>query len=77
MTPSPKKWLCPPKIFFPFSPKMLLFPKKLLDKKIFKTSFPIKKVIFFLVARRLLPFKRDLGPRNGVFAVFSENYSFC
>ncbi len=51
--------------FFPLSPKILLFSKKLLNDKIFETSFPIKKFIFILVSRRLLSFKRDLGPRNG------------
>ncbi len=74
MTPS-KKWSCSPKIFSPLSPKILLFSKKFLNDKIFETSFPIKKFIFILVARRLLSFKRDLGPRNG-FDVFSENYTF-
>ncbi len=49
----------------PFSPKMLLSLKKLLDEKIFKISFSIKKVIFIFVARHPLPFKRDLDPRNG------------
>ncbi len=71
MTPSPKKWSCPHKIFSPFSPKILLFSKKLLNDEIFETSFPIKKVILVLVARRLLSFKRDLGPRNS-FLAFSQ-----
>ncbi len=71
MTPSPKKWSCPPKIFSPLSPKILFFSKKLLSDKIFETSFLIKRFIFILVARRLLSFKRDLGPRNG-FLAFSQ-----
>ncbi len=37
MTPSPKKLSCPPKIFSPLSPKILLFSKKLLNYKIFET----------------------------------------
>ncbi len=35
---------------------MLLFLKKLLNEKVFKTSFPIKGVIFIFVAKCLLPF---------------------
>ncbi len=54
---------------------MFLFSEKLLNEKIFKTSFPIKKAVFIFVAGRLLPFKRDSGPRNYGFAVFSENTS--
>ncbi len=79
MTPSPKKWLCPPKIFSLVSPKILLFSKKLLKDKILKISFPIKKIIFILVARRILFFKRHLGLRNGFLAfspkitIFWEN----
>ncbi len=57
--------------FSRFSLKIQLFSKKLLNEKILKTSFPIKKVIFIFVARRLLPFKRDLGPKNG-FLAFSQ-----
>ncbi len=56
--------------------EQLLFSKKLLNEKIFETSFPIKKVIFIFVVRRLLPFKRDSAPRNGFYAVFSENIAF-
>ncbi len=70
MTPS-NKLSCPPKIFPPLSLKILLFSKKLLNDKIFETSFLIKKVIFILVARRLLSFKRDSSPRNG-FLAFSQ-----
>ncbi len=40
-----------PKIFFPIFSKNVGFLKKLLDDKIFKTSFPIKKVILIFVAR--------------------------
>ncbi len=57
--------------FYPFSPKMLLFSKKLLNEKIFKTSFPIKKIIFIFIAGRVLPFKRDLGPKSS-FLPFSQ-----
>ncbi len=45
--------------------------EKVLNDKIFETSFPIKKVIFILVARCLLSFKSDFGPRNG-FLSFSQ-----
>ncbi len=50
---------------------MLLFSKKLLDEKIFKTSFPIKKIIFIFVARHLFPSKETWPPRNG-FLPFSQ-----
>ncbi len=80
---TPLRWLLlkngyvPQKFFSPFSPKMLLFSKKLLNEKIFKTSFPIKKVIFIFVSRRPIPFKRDLAPRNGfLLFFFSRKYSF-
>ncbi len=60
-----------PPEFFSFSPKMLLFLKKLFDEKLFKTAFPIKRIIFIFVARHLLLFKRDLDPRNG-FLLLSQ-----
>ncbi len=65
----------PPKFFSPFSPKILLFSKKLLNEKLIKTKFPIKKVIFIFVARRFLPSKKDLGPRNN-FLPFSQKITF-
>ncbi len=65
----------PQKIFFPISPKMLLFSKKLLDEKIFKTSFRIKRYIHF---QRQMPLsvQKRLGPQKRVFAVFSEDKAF-
>ncbi len=63
--------ITPQTIFSPFSPKMLLSSKKLLNEKIFKPPFPIKKVIFIFVARRVLPFKRDSDPRHS-FLSFSQ-----
>ncbi len=57
----------PKNLFSTFSPNMLLFLKKLLDEKIFKTLFPIKKVIFIFVVRR--PFPSD---ENGFLPVFSK-----
>ncbi len=71
MTPS-KKLSFPLKIFSPFSPKILLFSRKLLNKKIFNTSFPIKKIIFIFVATRLFPLKRYLGPRNSFMPFFQK-----
>ncbi len=62
--------------FPPFSPKMLLFLEKLLNKKIIKTSFPIKKGYIHFHRGRSLPFKRDLVPINCGFGVFSENTAF-
>ncbi len=75
MTPSPKKLSCPPKIFLLFFQKMLFSSKKLLDEKIFQTTFPMKKVIFIFITRRPLSFKRDLVPRNILYH-FLEKYSF-
>ncbi len=61
-----------PKHLFPhFLQKYCFFRKKLLEEEILKTSFPIKKVIFIFVARRPLPFKRDLVPQNS-FLPFSQ-----
>ncbi len=61
-----------PEIFFPpFSQKMLLFSKKLLDEKYSKPHSPLKKVILIFITKRTLRFKRDLGPRNG-FLPFSQ-----
>ncbi len=72
MVPSPKKWSCTLKNFFThFLRKCGFFQKKLLNIKMFNTSFPIKKVIFIFVARRSLLFKRNFGPRNG-FLPFSQ-----
>ncbi len=65
-----------PKIFFSIFNKNVVFSEKLLNEKIFQTSFPIKKIIFIFVAERPLPFKRDLGRRNCGFAIFSENTAF-
>ncbi len=63
---------CHQKIFFTIFSKKVAFLKKLWDDKIFKTLFPIKKrVIFVLVARRPLPFKRNLGSKNS-FLAFSH-----
>ncbi len=50
---------------------MLLFTKKWLAEKIFKTSFSVKKVILIFVAGCFFPFKRDLAPRSG-FLPFSR-----
>ncbi len=63
--------LPPKKFFFHFLQKYCFLQKKLLDEKIFKTSFPIKKVVFIFVAKRPLCFKRDLDSRNG-FLAFSQ-----
>ncbi len=78
MTPSPKKWSCPPKIFSLLSLKILFFLKQLLNDKIFEIFFPIKKVIFIIVARRLVVplLHKRLGPQKRFSDVFSENYPF-
>ncbi len=40
-------------------------------KEYSEPHFPLKKVVFIFLARRPLPFKRDLRPRNG-FPLFSQ-----
>ncbi len=61
-----------PQIFFPiFSKNIAFFEKIVLWKNIQNLISHKKKVIFIFVARRLLSFKRDLGPRNG-FLAFSQ-----
>ncbi len=53
---------------------MLLSSKKLLDEKIFKTSFPMENIILIFIARCPRPFKRNLAPQNS-FSFFSWKYS--
>ncbi len=65
------------KIFFtPFSPRKLLFSKKLLNKKIFKTSFTIRKVIFIFVARPPPSLQKRLRLQKWFFTVSSKNTGF-
>ncbi len=61
--------------FFPVVSKNIAFSKKLLNYKIFETSFPIEKFIYILVARRL-PLQKRRGPQKRFSGVFSENYTF-
>ncbi len=55
--------MSPKKSFSPFSPKMLLFARKLLNGKIFKTSFLIKKdyTRIYFCRQKPLRFKRGLS----------------
>ncbi len=65
-----------PKIFFSeFSWKIPLSSKKRLDEKIFKISFPIKKVIFIFIARCPFPSKGTWPPKI-VFHFFLGKYNF-
>ncbi len=57
-------------VFPHFLGKCYIYRKKLLDEKIFKTTFSIKKVKLIFVTRRPLPFKKDLAPKNS-FLLFS------
>ncbi len=54
---------------------MLLFSQKLLKGKIFKTLFPVKKIIHF---RRQTPpsLQKRFGPPNGFLFFFLENTAF-
>ncbi len=76
MTPPPKKWSSPLKFFPPFSTKMLLFSKKLLDEKLFETSFSIKKVILIFVARYPPFSSKETWAPETVFCHFLKKYSF-
>ncbi len=66
------KMVMPAKYFFPyFLQNCSFFRKKLLDEKIFKTSFPIKKVIFIFVDGHSFPSKETWPPET-VFLPFSQ-----
>ncbi len=54
-----------------FSKNVAFFPKRLLDEKIFKTSFSIKKGNIHFRRRTPFPFKIDLVTRNS-FLPFSQ-----
>ncbi len=71
MNPSPKKWLCSPKLFFAIFSENITFYKKIVRWKNIQNLISHKKIIFIFVARRPLPFKRDLAPRNN-FSPFSR-----
>ncbi len=75
MTQCPKNGHVPKIFFRHFFRKLLFSSKKLLDEKIFKTSFPIKKVIFIFVARCPLLSKGTWLPKI-VFHSFLGKYSF-
>ncbi len=57
--------------FFPHFLQKYCFFKTIVIWKNIQTSFPIKKIVFIFVVKRLLFFKRDLRPRNG-FLAFSQ-----
>ncbi len=59
-TPFPSKdtW-APETVVWPFSQKIQPFLKKLLNNKVFCTSFVIKKIILIFGARRLLSLKNS------------------
>ncbi len=61
-----------PKFFSPFFPKMLLFSKKLLDEKIFRTSFLIKKAHIYFRRQTAPSFQKGLGSRKWFFAIFFQ-----
>ncbi len=80
MTPSPEKWSCPPKMFSQLSPKRLLFSKKLLNDKIFETSFPLKKFIFInphFYGPKYRSSDALPAPEIFVFSLFSAVFSVC
>ncbi len=70
----PSKETCAPEmVFCRFLRKLLLFFKKLLNNKLFNTSFMIKKVMLIFGARRLLSLENcQMHPKT----IFSENTAF-
>ncbi len=59
----------PPKFFPHFLQKCGFFRKKLLNEKIFETSFPTKKVTFIFIVRHPFP-SRGTWPLETVFCIF-------
>ncbi len=55
---------------------MLLYSKKLLDEKIFKTSFPLEKIIFIFLSPDAPSLQKGLGPQKWLFAIYSESTVF-
>ncbi len=72
----PSNMVTPPKNFFSWLFwKIVFFFEKTVEWKIFKTSFPTKKVILIFVARRSL-LKTVMSSHKWFFAVFSKNTAF-
>ncbi len=72
-----KRIMSPQKLFFAvILENIFFFFEKIVQWKIFKTSFPTKKVILIFVTRRPLSLKTDMPSRKWFFVVFSENVAF-
>ncbi len=71
-----KRDLGPRNSFLPFSQKIQLFLKKLLNNKIFSTSFVIKKVMLIFGVRRLLSLKNCHRCSQNSFSRFSQKIVF-
>ncbi len=66
----PQKWSCLRKFFHGILEKNIVFFKKIVEWKIFKISFSIKKVILIFVARCPFPFKIVMSFDEWFFAAF-------
>ncbi len=63
-------------IFFSIFSKNVVFSEKLLNEKIFQTSFPIKKSCIHSRCQTPPFLYKRLGPQKRFSVVFSENYTF-
>ncbi len=64
------------KCFFPIFSENVAFFKKLLNEKILKTSFPIKKVMFIFVAGAPFPSKETWTPETVFCRFFRKQFLF-
>ncbi len=63
----------PPKFFFTIFSKNVAFFEKIVERKIFKTSFPIKKNNIRFRCQTAPSLQKRLGPQKWFFAILSEN----
>ncbi len=66
----------PTNFFSLFSRKILLFSKTLLDEKIFKTLFPMKKGCIHLRRQTLTSLQKGLDPQKQFVALLSRTTTF-
>ncbi len=81
MTPSPKKWSCPRKIFFHIFSKNVAFFEKIVERKNIRNLISHKKGCIHFRCQKPSPFKRDSDSRIG-FLPFSQKitvffFVFC
>ncbi len=72
----PQKLLCPTKIIFRNCFGKYCSFKKVVKWRIFKISFPTKKVLLIFVQRRSLPLKTVMCSNKWFFTIFFRKYCF-